>query len=129
MAVVERSLSVVLQDILGNVQEIIRSEVRLAKTELRDQASSAKAWARMLAAGAVTALFAILFLLLTLVHALADVMPMWVAALLVGVALAISAGVMLTAGLKSCKLTPDRKENTVQEESHEPNNARNKVSH
>ena len=83
----------------------------------------------MLAAGAVTALFAILFLLLTLVYALADVMPMWAAALVVGVALAISAGVMLTAGLKSCKLTPDRQENTVQEESHEPNNARNKVSH
>ena len=129
MAVGERSLSVVLQDIIGNVQEIIRSEVRLAKTELRDQASSAKAWAQMLAAGVVTSLFAILFLLLTLVYALADVMPIWAAALSVGAALAIAAAIMLTAGLKSCKLTTGRKENTGQEESHEPNNARNKVSH
>jgi len=129
MALGERSLSVVLQDILGNVQEIIRSEVRLAKTELRDQAASAKAWARMLAAGAVTAMFAILFLLFTLVYALAEVMPIWAAALSVGVVLALSAGVILTVGLKSCKLTPDPKANTALEDTHEPNNARNKVSH
>ena len=34
---VDRSLSDVLQDLLRNLQEIVRSEVRLAKTELRDR--------------------------------------------------------------------------------------------
>jgi hypothetical protein len=33
----ERSITDVLQDILGNVQAIIRSEVRLAKTEVAEE--------------------------------------------------------------------------------------------
>ena len=34
----ERAISDVLQDILRNLQEIVRSEVRLAKAEIRDEA-------------------------------------------------------------------------------------------
>jgi hypothetical protein len=39
MAAGDRSLSDVLQDIIRNVQEIVRSEVRLAKTEIREEAA------------------------------------------------------------------------------------------
>ena len=35
----DRSVSDVLQDILRNVQEILRSEVRLAKAEIRQEAT------------------------------------------------------------------------------------------
>jgi uncharacterized membrane protein YqjE len=42
MAGGDRSLSDVLQDILRNVQEMVRSEVRLAKTEIREEAVKAK---------------------------------------------------------------------------------------
>jgi hypothetical protein len=38
MAVHDRSFADVFQDILHNVQEIVRSEVRLAKTEIREEA-------------------------------------------------------------------------------------------
>jgi len=36
MAPGERSVADVLQDIIRDVQEIVRSEMRLAKTELRE---------------------------------------------------------------------------------------------
>ena len=49
----------------------------------------------------MTAIFAILFLLLTIVYALALVMPSWAAALIVGAALAVVASLMLMSGRKA----------------------------
>ncbi len=100
------------------MQEIVRSEVRLAKTEIREEAAKAKSSARLLGAGAVTAIFATLFLLLVIVYALALVMPSWAAALIVGAALAVVASVMLTAGIKRFKQiypTPARTVETIKE--------------
>jgi len=105
MAPEERSISHVLQDIIGNVQEIVRSEVRLAKTEIREQVAEAKSATLLLGAGTVAAIFAVLFLLLVIVYALARVMPNWAAALIVAAVLAVVAIVTLTAGLKRLKHT------------------------
>ena len=118
MAAEDRSLSDVLQDVIRNVQEIVRSEVRLAKTEIREEAAKAKFPTLLLGAGALTAIFAILFLLLMIVYALALVMPSWAAALIVGAALAVVAGVTLSAGIRRFKLihpTPERTVETIKE--------------
>jgi uncharacterized membrane protein YqjE len=118
MASADRSLSDVLQDIIRNVQEIVRSEVRLAKTEVREEAAKAKTPTMLLAAGAVATMFTIFFLLLTIVYALARVMPNWTAALIVAAVLGVVAGMMLTAGMKGFKhvhRTPARTIETIQE--------------
>ena len=118
MAAGDRSLSDVFQDIIRNVQEIVRSEVRLAKTEIREEAARAKSPTLLLGAGVVTAIFAMLFLLVTIVYALALVMPSWAAALIVGAVLAVVASVMLTAGIKRFKQihrTPERTVETIKE--------------
>jgi len=109
-----RGLSDVLQDIVRNVQEIVRSEVRLAKTEFREEAAKAKDSGILLAVGAVTGIFAILFLMLTMVYALALVMPNWAAALIVGAALAIVTSILLTVGLKRFKRIHPTPEHTVE---------------
>ena len=118
MAPGDRSISDVLQDIIRNVQEIVRSEVRLAKTEIREELDKARSSALLLGAGAATAMFAVLFLLLTVVYALALVMPEWAAAMLVGAALAAVAIVLFAAGLKRFKQihpTPARTVETIKE--------------
>jgi uncharacterized membrane protein YqjE len=118
MAAGDRSLSDVLQDIIRNVQEIVRSEVRLAKTEIREEAVKAKSSMLLLGVGGVTALFAMLFLLVTIVYALALVMPSWAAALIVGTVLAVVASVVLMAGMKRFKQihpTPERTVETIKE--------------
>jgi uncharacterized membrane protein YqjE len=118
MAAGDRSLSDVFQDIVRNVQEIVRSEVRLAKTELREEAIKARAPTLLLGAGAVTAILALLFLLLTIVYALALVMPNWEAALIVGGVLAVVASLMLAAGRRRFKHihpTPERTVATMKE--------------
>ena len=114
MATGDRSLTEVFQNIIGNVQDIVRSEVRLAKTELREEAVRAKSSAILLSAGAAAALFAIFFLLLTIVYALALVMPGWGAALIVGATLAIVASLTFNVGVKRFKLLYATPKNTVE---------------
>ena len=100
---VDRTFSDVLQDILRNLQEIVRSEVRLAKAEIRDEAVQAGSSAFWVAAGAVAALCAWMFLSWTAVYALAVFMSMWAATLAVAVTLAIVAGVLLVIGVRRFK--------------------------
>jgi uncharacterized membrane protein YqjE len=109
-----RTLSDVLQDIVRNVQDIVRSEVRLAKTEFREEAVKAKDSGLLLAAGAVSGIFAVLFLLLAIVYALALVIPSWAAALLVGAMLAIITSVVLTVGVKRFRQIHPTPEQTVE---------------
>jgi uncharacterized membrane protein YqjE len=108
----DRSFSVILQDILRNFQEMIRSEVKLAKIELRDEAAKAKRPVQLLGSGAVFALFAILFLLLSSMFALALVIPIWAAALAVGGILAIVGTALLSAGLRHFRKFKEDTEST-----------------
>ena len=110
MAVGERSITDVLQDIVGNVQDIVRSEVRLAKGELLDELAKLKAAAPLLIVGAVTGILATLFLMWAAVYALALVLPMWAAVLIVAVLLAIVGGATLSAGMKRLmKIDPPKR--------------------
>src|SRR3954454_22840574 len=104
MATSERSISEVLQDIVGNIQDIIRSEVRLAKTEVREEAAKAQSAGLLLGGGALAGLFASFFLLYALMYGLNRIMPDWCAALVVAVITGIAAAVTLSAGKKRLKL-------------------------
>ena len=118
MGPVDRSLSDVFQDIIRNVQEIVRSEVRLAKTEILEEVAKAKSGTLMLGAGIIAALFATALLLLMVVYALTLVVPSWAAALIVGGLLAVVASVMIAAGMRqlnAVRPTPVRTVETIKE--------------
>jgi len=104
----------IFQDIIHNIQDIVRSEVRLAKIEIREEAAKAKAAALMIAAGALTATLAFSFLMLTVVYALSLILPIWAAALIVAVTLAIVAAGTLSEGLKRFKTIHPTPERTVE---------------
>ena len=100
------------------MQGVVRSEVRLAKTEVREAAVKAKSSTALLGGGTVAAIYALLFLLLGIVYTMALVMPTWAAALIVGAALAVVATLVLTAGVKRFKgihPTPERTVETIKE--------------
>jgi uncharacterized membrane protein YqjE len=107
------SIAGLLQEIIGNVQGIIRSEVRLAKTEMREEASEAGRAAGMLAVGAVLGAYAVGLLLLTVVYALNGPLPDWAAALIVFIVVAIAAAVLVKVGLDRVKQVSPKPEQTI----------------
>jgi uncharacterized membrane protein YqjE len=103
MAASIRSIPEILKDVLTNIQDIVRAEVRLAKAELGEELSSARAAGLLIGVGAVAAIFSALFVLLACVYALGRVMPDWAAALIVAAAVGVAAAVTLGLGLKRFK--------------------------
>ena len=114
MATMDRSFTDVLQDIIRDVQEIIRSEVRLAKTEITSEVGKAKSAGILIGGGAVAGLFAVLFLLLGVMYALSLIMPQWAAAGIVAVVTGIAAAITLMAGIKAFKQVHTKPERTVE---------------
>ena len=109
-----RSVADVLQDIVANVQTIIRSEVRLAKAEVTEEVIKAGRAAGMMAGGLVAGWFTAWFLLLAILFALATVMPMWGAALLLFVIMGILTAILVTAGKKRLKAVHPKPEKTIE---------------
>lgn len=106
-----RSMPEVLQDIVGNFQEIIRSEFSLAKIEIKQEAAQAKGPAITWLIGGAIGLYALGFLLLTAIFGMATVMPIWLAALIVGAVLTVvSIALLSSAGkrLKQIHTVPER---------------------
>jgi uncharacterized membrane protein YqjE len=111
----ERPFSEIVSDIIGHAQEIVRSEVRLAKTEIKEETAKAARASTMLAAGAVVGLFALGFLLWTVVYALALVLPLWASVLIVAVVLAIVAAALASAGWTKIHQVSPQPEKTTRE--------------
>ena len=100
MANVDRSISTVLHDIVGNIQDIIRSEVRLAKTELTEELGKLGFASILVGVGALLLTFSALFVLLAIVYALSAFLPAWEAALIVAVGVGAIAALCWSLGLK-----------------------------
>ena len=109
----ERAISDILQDILRHLQEIVRSEVRLAKVEIRSEARHAAASAVWIAAGTIGAMSAWAFLLWAITFALATRMSMWAATLVVAVVLACAASVLIVGGIRRVKRIHPIPERTI----------------
>lgn len=94
-----RPISAVLHDIVGNIQDIVRSEMRLAKTEIGEQLGKTAAAGTLLGTGVLLLAFSVLFLLLAAVYALSLVVPNWAAALIVGAGIGLVAALCVAFGL------------------------------
>ena len=114
----ERPLKDVVQGIIGNIQDIIRSEVRLAKAEIADQAAKARSALTLMGVGALTGIFSVALLLVTCVLALATVLPAWMAALIVAGVIGIVAAILTSVGVRRLRTVhpvPERAIHTVKE--------------
>ena len=110
----ERSVSDVFQDILRNLQEMVRSEIRLAKVEILGEVKQAVSSAVWIAAGGVAAMGAWIFLLWTLPYALATLVSMWAATLIVALVMAAAAAALIVSGLRRAKRINPIPERTVE---------------
>jgi uncharacterized membrane protein YqjE len=114
----DRSLSDVFQDIVRNVQEIIRAEIALAKTEVREEASKVVSSLAWTIGGALSAILAVIFILWTAAYALGLIWPMWLATLVVAGVLTLTAIGLLFIGIRRLRElhpTPERTVQTIKE--------------
>ncbi len=107
----ERSVADVVKDIVTNIQEIVRTEVRLARAEIREKISATARAGAVLAVGAVVVFYALAFLLVSIYNLLSLAMPFWGAALVMFIGLGIISGIMIAIGisrLRKIKPMPER---------------------
>jgi len=103
----ERPVSDVFQDIVRNLQEMVRSEIRLAKVEIRGEVKQAVSSGAWIAAGGVAAMSAWIFLLWALAYALATRMSMWAATLIVALMMTAAAAALVMSGIrKAARIHP-----------------------
>jgi uncharacterized membrane protein YqjE len=103
MPTADRTISTVLSDIVANLQDIVRSELRLAKTEVTEELGKARTAGILIGVGTLLVIFSTLFLLLAGVYALSNVMPGWAAALIVGTGAGLIAALCFGLGIRRFK--------------------------
>ena len=108
-----RTMSEVLQDIVANIQEIVRSEFRLAKVEIHEETTKAVRSSIPLVIGVLLSLYALGFILLAVVHALSMVVDAWLATLIVGAGVLVISMILVSVGRKRFKQVKGVPEKTV----------------
>jgi hypothetical protein len=105
------TLKTLLRDLITEVSELIREELRLAQAEAAEKVSRAQYSVIAIAAGLLSAFCALLILLQALVIGLAELMPAWAASLAVGGVMAVAAFLLVRhgqSGLSPANLVPER---------------------
>lgn len=110
----EPSLSELLSRLSDQASTLIRQEIRLAETEMTRKATKAGKNAAYVAAGAMLAMTAFYAIVAALILALAQVMAAWLAALLVGVVLAIGGVLFIQFGFSKLKEIDPAPRRTIQ---------------
>jgi len=94
----ERPIGELLKQLANETTTLVRQELELAKTEMREKAGKAGPGFGMWGAAGITALLAGGALTAFLILALDGAMPNWLAALIVGLVYAAVAGVLYVSG-------------------------------
>lgn len=114
----DRSIASVLQSIVGNIEHIVRSEIRLAKAEIRDEADKAGQASKILGVGIVLGAFSIGLFLLCCVYLLSMLVAAWMATLIVGLVIGVVSIALISSGMKQLKSvnpTPEKTLNSIKE--------------
>jgi hypothetical protein len=115
----DRSIADVFEDVVRDLQELLRAEVRLAKAELRQEARTFGSSVSSLAIAGVAAFFFFQFLLFAAVYGLATAFPLWAASLIVAGVLALVSAVLGAYGMKRLRTVhpvPPRTVATIKED-------------
>lgn len=113
------SLGTLVTGIVADLQDIVRGEVQLAKTELQEDVSALGKGIAAIAAGALVALVGFIFLMLGVTYLLNKSLEMWLSAGIVGVVLlviGIIAALMGKNTLSAANLKPEKTIDSLKED-------------
>jgi len=109
-----------LQSVIDEGRQRLNRDVLAAKEEIKTEVSKAARAGGAIGAGGILAHAALYLFLFTAVFGLAQVMPLWAAALIVAVVVSAAAAVLIFGGIKQLKgfhLTPRRAIHQFQEDT------------
>ena len=114
MAKEDRSLGELFTELAGETGTLVRQEVALAQTEIVHKATKAGKNVGYLVVGGAVAYAGALAVIAGIVILLSHVMPAWLSAILVGVAIGGAAYFMISSALAELKNTDPVPRNTVE---------------
>lgn len=94
----ERSAADLVKNVAELVPRLVREELALAKAEMAQKGKQAGIGAGLLGGGGMVAFFGVAVLIAAAVLGLAEVLPAWLAALIVAVVLLAVAGILAVLG-------------------------------
>ncbi len=114
-----QGLSALIRGIMTDLQEMLRNEIQLGKAELKEDAGTLGRAGGMLGGAAVFGLVGFIFIMLALVYLLSKVLPNWLAAGMVGLALAVTGAILGLLGkdrLSAANLKPEQTIESLKED-------------
>jgi cytochrome c biogenesis protein CcdA len=112
--IVERSVGELFGDLASETTTLVRHEVRLATMELAQKAAYAGRQVAFIAAGSLLGVVSLVCLIGALVLGLGTLIPIWVSALAVGVAVAATAYGVSQIGIAKLKAMDTSPTQTVE---------------
>ncbi len=116
----ERSLGDLFSDLATETGNLVKQEVALAQTELTVKAVKVGKNVGYLVVGGAVAYAALLAFIAALIIGLSNLMSPWIAALVVGIVIAIAAVILILSALSALKntgLTPTQTVETIKEDA------------
>ena len=107
------SITDLISDLASQSAGLVRDEVALAKQEISEKFVSFRSAVSIIALGAILGLIATLALCAAAIAGLAQYIELWQAALLIGGALAVIAGIVVSVGLGHLKQVNLKPKNTL----------------
>jgi len=116
----DRSLGELFSDLSRQTTTLVRQEVQLAKTEMSDKVSKVGKDVASMAVGGAIAYAGFLAIVAALIILLAEILPWWLAAFIVGVAVAATGYLLIQRGREAMKhdnLAPTQTIETLKEDA------------
>lgn len=116
----DRSIGDLFSELAGETTTLVKQEIALAQTELTQKAVKTGKNVGFLVVGGAVAYAAFLAILAAVVIGLGSVVPMWLSALIVGVAVGIMAAILIFSSLnklKNTSLAPQQTIETLKEDA------------
>lgn len=109
----DRSIGELFSELTTEASTLIRQEIALAQTELTQKATKIGKNVGFLVIGGAVAYAALLAIVAAIIIGLANFLPLWGSALLVGVIIGIIAAVLISMALKNLKNTDLKPKETI----------------
>ncbi len=93
-----RSLGEIVSDVTQDLTTLIRQEIDLAKTELKQEGTKAAKGAGILGGAGLAGYFTVLFISVTVMFVLDEFLELWLAALIVTVVWALATAILAVIG-------------------------------